>query len=88
MEDLLCSLYKKLYSTGMDAMDVIVDTINAMRALGEVRNCLLHLISEDCDLELPMNIKVPIKTILEHEIILSGIFRLVEQNQELRNCLI
>jgi len=70
-----------LQKTLQYAMDVIVDTINAMQTIEKAKTCLLHLISEDCDLELPMNIKVPITTILEHEIILSGIFRLVEQNQ-------
>lgn len=67
-------IHKKMITTGIDSMDVIYIT-SWNYDINETRDILKELLKEDCELELPMNIKLPIKNVLESEGLLEGIIR-------------
>ena len=63
-----------LPNKGYDFMDVIyIVTYNY--DITDSIYILEELVKEDCELDFPMNIKLPIKTILETAGLLEGIYR-------------
>lgn len=62
---------------GIDAMDVIYLVIKICKDIGCDKEELMlkELISDECELDLPMNLILPIKVILETNGLLSGIKR-------------
>jgi hypothetical protein len=76
MDAIYCIIHTRLQTEVTDAMDIIY------LVLTEVNNpeyVLQDLISDTCELELPMNIKLPIKVVLETYGLLNGIKRYINR---------
>ena len=76
LDPLLITLQTKLMTTGMDAMDVIVDIIQDKKESGPIKDFLHHIAFDDsCRVEFPMNIRVPLMSVVNTNGLLDGMIR-------------
>jgi len=70
----LFRVHDSMCKNGGDAMSVVSIVHNCVPT-ARVRSVLERLVRDDCELDLPMNIRIPITALLEPYGLLEGVMR-------------
>jgi hypothetical protein len=65
---------RRRHMLGIDAMGVL-EVVAERKARHDVRPALEAIVDDSCELDLPMNVRLPLRAILHHFGLLEGILR-------------